>query len=107
MYEDNITEADVKKWIKESGIRFLVFDRSGIYIHRYKKIGCYERFFVNFNVASAKLLVYTADERKTKKQILFVATNKEELQKKSLYEIYIIICPYTKGIIRNIGRRKR
>lgn len=124
MQQSKITEADIQKWIKESGIMLYSADRPNVYIHRHKKIGCYERFFVNFNVASGKLLVYTADERKSKKRtaaegdsdlvenkeacplnarskkrIFFATTNKEDIQKRSLYEIYYSICGYRQGKI--------
>ncbi len=99
MLQNKITEAEVLKWIKESGIMLYSADRPNVYIHRHKKIGCYERFFVNFNVASGKLLVYTADTREIQKRVLFATTNKEDIQKRSLFELYHNVCGYRQGKI--------
>lgn len=106
MQKDNkLTESDVKKWIKQSCVLFYTFDRPNFYIHRYKKIGCYKRFFVNFNIASGKLLVYTKDERESKKHILFATTSKEEMLSKNLSEIYDSAYGYQNG--RIIYKRHR
>ncbi len=83
-----LTETDVTNWIKQSYVYLHMFDTPNVYIHRYKKISYFKRFFVNFNVKTGKLLVYIKDERESKKQVLFVATNTEDIKKKSLYEIY-------------------
>ena len=101
-HDNKITEFDVRQWIRKSYILFYTFDRPNLYVNRYKKIGCYERFFVNFNTKSGKLLVYTSNERKLKKKILFATKSKVEMLNKDLAEIYYKVCP-TKNIeIKNI-----
>lgn len=85
---DKLTEIDVRQWIHKSGVLFYLFDRPKVYVHRYKKIGCYERFYINFSVKSGKLLVYSADERKLKKKIFFATKSKAEMFSRDLYEIY-------------------